>query len=336
MIELVESFPSPTIRHIKCEELLRAGLSVSRCSACQVHSKTLHSQLNRLNKKDPELITAPNSHTNYRYLTGPEKDQRLKKMHNTYIHPKAHLARFSAKLQACIVEKRVVVNEHTHNGLEHIMSQSASQVYSTFPENSFQRIFWEQQQKAATLHTTQSMIWHPQMIKRYLYLRHLSHKAYETLRESGCIALLSQRTLQDYTHCANATSGLSDQSNLQLAQPSCVIQLNEWEKTVALVMDEIYVKGGLVHNKSIGELVGFTNLGETNNYLFRFEQSIEGGAEPPRTLAKTMLVIMVQGLSIRLNFPYAQFPCTKAAFRGTSFLILSGKLFTVLRGFPSK
>ena len=155
-------------------------------------------------------------------------------MHNSYC-AKACLARLSAKLQACIVEKGVVVNEHMHNDLEHIMSQSSSHIYSTFPENFFQRIFWEQQQKAATLHTARSMRWHPLMIKWCLYLQHLSHKAYETLRESGCIALPSQRTLQDYTNCINATSVFSDQTDLLLAQAARVIQLNEWEKTVVLL-----------------------------------------------------------------------------------------------------
>ena len=110
VIALVESFPSTTIRHIKCEVLLKAGVSVSRCSACQVHRKALHSQLNRLKKRDSELVTAPNSHANYRYLTSPEKAQRLKEMHNSYVRAKARLARLSAKLQACIVEKGVVVN----------------------------------------------------------------------------------------------------------------------------------------------------------------------------------------------------------------------------------
>ena len=51
-----------------------------------------------------------------------------------------------------------------------------------------------------------------------------------------------------------------------------------------------------------------TNL---NHHL---KQSIKGGAEPPRTLVKMMLVVTVQGLSIQFNFSYAQFPCTKAAY----------------------
>ena len=78
-----------------------------------------------------------------------------------------------------------------------------------------------------------------------------------------------------------------------------------------IVMDEMYIKEDLVYNKNSGGLVGFTNLGQINTHLLQFQHSLEGGKEnPSRTLAKTMLVFMVRGLSQRLQFPYAQFPCT--------------------------
>ena len=38
--------------------------------------------------------------------------------------------------------------------------------------------------------------------------------------------------------------------------------------------------------------------------------SSEDGAVKPPKLAKTMMVLMVQGLFSSLQFPYAQFPCT--------------------------
>ena len=42
----------------------------------------------------------------------------------------------------------------------------------------------------------------------------------------------------------------------------------DWAKCVCLVMDEMYVKEDLVYNKHSGELVGFANLGETNEQLW--------------------------------------------------------------------
>ena len=39
----------------------------------------------------------------------------------------------------------------------------------------------------------------------------------------------------------------------------------EFEKCVVIVMDEMYIKEDLIYNKHIGELVGFTNLGDVNS-----------------------------------------------------------------------
>ena len=67
------------------------------------------------------------------------------------------------------------------------------------------------------------------MIKRCLYLRHQSNKAYETLRESGCISLPSQRTLRDYSNAVKARAGFSmemDQQLLQAAELTEFLQLS--------------------------------------------------------------------------------------------------------------
>lgn len=63
----------------------------------------------------------------------------------------------------------------------------------------------------------------------------------------------------------------------------------------------------LVH---VGALTGFTNLGEINNHLVAYESQVAEDRVDGETLAHSMLVIMVRGLFSRLEFPYAQFPCT--------------------------
>ncbi len=77
---------------------------------------------------------------------------------------------------------------------------------------------------------------------------------------------------------------------------------------VVLIMDEMHIKEDLVYDKHNGTLIGFTNLGETNNHLLQFQSSLSGDTFP-QSLAKTMLVIMVRGLFSKLKFPYAQFSC---------------------------
>lgn len=55
--------------------------------------------------------------------------------------------------------------------------------------------------------------------------------------------------------------------------------------------------------------MGFANLGDINSHLLAFESSLDDVEEP---LANSMLVLMVRGLFSKLQFPYAQFPCTSA------------------------
>lgn len=60
--------------------------------------------------------------------------------------------------------------------------------------------------------------------------------------------------------------------------------------------------------KFLGEIIGYTELGDINAHLDSFERSIEEGSS--ETVANSMLVLLVKGLFSKLKFPYAQFPCT--------------------------
>ena len=67
------------------------------------------------------------------------------------------------------------------------------------------------------------------MIKWCLYLRHVSSRGYEVLRNSGVISLPSQRTLRDYTHFIEAAPGFSadvDQMLMDISKvTSCQVSL---------------------------------------------------------------------------------------------------------------
>lgn len=79
---------------------------------------------------------------------------------------------------------------------------------------------------------------------------------------------------------------------------------------MSLVIDEVHTKDDLVYDKHEGTLVGFVNLGDTNNHLLQFEAALLGDSVPCPP-AKSMLVLMVRGLFSKVNFPYAQFACSK-------------------------
>ena len=133
--------------------------------------------------------------------------------------------------------------------------------------------------------------------------------AYETLRQSQCIFLPSQRTLRDYTHHLKPSTGFSYGVDMQLHSAAKLEKCVPREKFVLLLLDEMYVKEDLVYDKHSGELIGFVNLGDINSHMLELERSISSPDSTDPQLARTMMTFMVRGLFSRLEFPYAHFPC---------------------------
>ena len=138
---------------------------------------------------------------------------------------------------------------------------------------------------------------------------HRSSGVYEALRDSGCIKLPSQRTLRDYTHYIKACTGFSSEVDQMLIKAAKVESCPEREKCVILLLDEMHIREDLVFDKHTGAMIGYANLGDLNDHLLHFEQSLSDSAPASPKLAKTMMVFMVRGLFSKLQFAYAQFPC---------------------------
>ena len=73
-------------------------------------------------------------------------------------------------------------------------------------------------------------------------------------------------------------------------------------------MDEVKIQEDLVYDKTGSNLLGFVNLGEVNDQLKQLEQEAGSQTESHKQLATHMLTLMVRGIFIKLNFPYASFP----------------------------
>lgn len=80
-----------------------------------------------------------------------------------------------------------------------------------------------------------------------------------------------------------------------------------YHRYVVLVMDEMKVREDLVYDKTGETLHGFVNLGNVNNQLRELEMQANAG-RPHESTATQMLTIMVRGVFIKLEFPYASFP----------------------------
>ena len=242
---------SPTVCHKSCE-LLVTQID-TRCTACTQYRKSLRAICSHQSQEKADNRTAPDSHTNYRYLSTPEKGRRLSRLHSSARSAKKNISRILARLAEITEQSGVVVDRDTHDDMVLVMQEHTTEIHQNHPPESFARLFWDQQQRASSVASSSAMKWHPLMIKWCIYLRHLSSSSYEALRQSGCISLPSQRTLRDYTHFANATAGFSVDTDRQLLNAMEIEKCPEWKKCVVLLMDEMHIKADLVYDKFSGK-----------------------------------------------------------------------------------
>ena len=68
------------------------------------------------------------------------------------------------------------------------------------------------------------------------------------------------------------------------------------------------IKEGLVYDKKV---IGFVDVGTINNTLQLYERTLQDEAQQSKpVIAKHMLVFMVRGLFVSIQFPYAQYTTT--------------------------
>ena len=101
----------------------------------------------------------------------------------------------------------------------------------------------------------------------------MSSGSYETLRESGCLKLPSQRTLRDCIHYVDTDTSVrfSSEVDKMLMEASKVYACPEREKFVLLLLDEMHIREDLVYDKHSRALIGFTDLGSISRHLLEFE-----------------------------------------------------------------
>jgi len=296
---------TPSVYHAKCEVLVSS--TQERCSYCAKHRKCLTAMASRAShasQKDDR--TNPSSHTNYVCLKNDEKDECLRRSHHENRMCKQRLRRLQDAIAQSAATEGIDLDEELHDDFLQLVKDHTNDVHQSHEEGTFQRLFWTQQHAANSVKNNKSIRWHPLIIKWCLYLRHLSNKSYELLRNSGCIKLPSQRTLRDYTHYIKSQIGFSSEIDRALVDAADLSK--DHNKYVVLVMDEMFIKSDLVYDKHDGSLIGFINISNINNQLLEFEAMIDKGDSQP-SLASSMMLFMVKGLLHKFDYPYAQFAC---------------------------
>ena len=292
-----------TVRTSGCE----ITSNLVKCLPCSKYRSNLRSMYYKWSKRhlhtqqsSVESSSDSSKYKNERYLDTPEKIASLRKRAYT---AEQTVMKLRAKICKLTKEQGEMLDDNLHSDLVGIMNDNGDKIKQAYPEGSFARLFWEEQLKAATVSDARQVRWHPVIIKWCLNLKLMSSAAYHALRTSGFIKLPSERTLRDYTHYFVNKPGFQDEVNQQMVDEIKKMSIDEPRKYVALLVDEMKVKEGLVYNKNCGEVIGFVNLGDINQQLLILERQED--EHPP--VAKQILALMVRGMMFKLEFPYAHF-----------------------------
>ena len=236
--------------------------------------------------------TSISSSVRYSLLTKDEMKRRMKLLHGEIVIIKKQRDRLKERLQVKLETDAISLDPMSHGDMRQILQIEGQAFLESETTTTFQRIFWQQQMDAAKQSDARGMRWHPLMIRFCIFLRHQSQSAYETIRQSKCIHLPSQRTLRDYTHHTKANPGFSSEVDSQLCHATGLHESEERDRHVLLIVDEMHIKEDLVfdkHSGSIkynffffvltlilitGELIGFTNLNDVREQMTLLEKAL--------------------------------------------------------------
>jgi hypothetical protein len=118
--------------------------------------------LSRHQKLNRERSSQPGSHANYRFLTTPLRRVRRARLRASNRIYQQRVKRLTKQLQRAIAKRGIAVDNDLH---EELVVAMTADIKSKYPPGSFQRLFWEQQERAMQRQDSRSMRWEPAMIR---------------------------------------------------------------------------------------------------------------------------------------------------------------------------
>ena len=293
-----------TIRHRDCFLLVKDKL---RCDVCSKYRANLNVLRGRIQKESNK-----SQFTNDRYLS---KDELLQKLKDLELEKKKSYQKISGLTHAIrnnIKEHGICADEETYN----IVKEAMEKEMCPFAKDSPQFLLWEQQKLQSSLKNSKAMSWHPLIIRWCLSIYLKSPSTYKHLRTSPFLFLPCKNTLLNYINFTDPGCGFNIDVISRLVQHVKFDEINEFEKNVSLIFDEMKIKSGVVFSKTTGKLVGFCEMGEINDEIEKFSKAMESQAatekqflEPgsDRNIAKYVIVFMVRGIFSNLQYAFGHF-----------------------------
>ena len=131
-----------TLRSSKCHLLVQG----TKCPDCVSYRSTLRATYNRWFKQKAQSSVI-HSHTNDRWLTSPQKRQKTLSIISKLKECQKRIAYLEQKINESHNNLSIEVDEALHNGLEKIMNEYATAIQNKYREDSFHRLFWDEQVK---------------------------------------------------------------------------------------------------------------------------------------------------------------------------------------------
>ena len=147
------------------------------------------------------------------------------------------------------------------------------------------------------------------MIQRCFQLYSTSPKTYQQLKDSGILTSQDSRTLRDYTNNCYKSGLRFDPSFIDLVRKDFLERWDPKDSDSWLsLIHEVSLRKDLVFDDT-GKLIGFVDLGATQNQIDEFEGSLssEGSLTIPE-VAIHMFVSMAVSLFSNCKMPVAFLP----------------------------
>ena len=299
-------FPSDetkTIRSASCEGITQR--KSDRCAPCAQFRNDLFA---RRAAKEKTATGSTTSHARNDQMDRMTLERKTSNLKRENLSLKASLKRLQERITQMMESEAVDVDAVHSNELVDIFEENSSAMESLLPQDSPQRLLWEEQRKYLGLKDARQMRWHPTIIKWCIALHEKSPAAYKALRSSSFIKLPHQNTLFKHTHFTDARSGINPDILRSISQEADLDHNPEFYKNVSLIFDEMKIKNGLVYSQRSGKICGFTEMGDLNDEILRFERDVNKDDDP--VMATYVMVFMIRGLFSPLKKSVAWYPCT--------------------------
>lgn len=283
------------IRSSDCQILFGGTIGEECCMYCKQAAIELKRNAKSKSNTDKEL------HPNTPLCKVP-KDKLIEEFKKSRKNERK-LKKMLLDLEEDIQQKGACLSDGLHKDFSNIIGG----IENELPEDSFEKLFWQEQKKCFQK-SPKAVRWHPMMIRFALHIHLRSPSAYQALKESNVIKLPCERTLRDYTNTVHPSTGFHKTVFDDLKHQAG--KLNEIQKYVVLMLDEVSIKDDLVYDQVTGELVGFVDLGkdvDDCHVIRNKEKSIKTA-----NVATHALVFMVTSIAARLKFSLGYFATTTA------------------------